>query len=356
MNFKSITTLSGSLLLLLHTTVFAMTTRLTHTVQPGGGGATFASLGACLAHLRTNHNDLISDDNILDVEIVGQWSSVDSTSAIVGNITTNTDATRYINIYTTGDARHAGVYSTSKYTLQIDTQSTQFEVGANYTRISGIQFLCVDGATDLSPIGFISLDGSNSILYNSIVKSTAFSSRFSNIAIDVQAVNVLVYNNIIYDFVVNTDVAISTNYSGSLLYNNTIYGGVIGIDGNSADPILINNVTRGCANGYINSAHATSDYNSSDVDGDAPNATKDHHASPWYSAATADSDIFVDAINRNLHLKAGCIFTREGYNLSSTFTDDIDFTTRGGQWDLGADQISGGGAMKAWYHRHRCRQ
>jgi hypothetical protein len=49
-------------------------------------------------------------------KIDGTWSSADTTAVSISSWTT--DATRFINIYTTSAARHKGIWSTNYYILQ----------------------------------------------------------------------------------------------------------------------------------------------------------------------------------------------------------------------------------------------
>jgi hypothetical protein len=105
---------------------------------------------------------------------------------------------------------------------------------------------------------------------------------------------------------------------------------------------------RGFADGFYSTAfNSASDYNSSNISGNAPNtggSGNNNAQSPWYSGATADSAIFVDAANNDYHLLSDAIFVGIGVDLSGTFTDDIDGDTRSA-WDLGADEyVAAGGS------------
>jgi len=80
-----------------------MATQLKKTVKPSGGD--YTTLNACLA---ANQQDLVAADKYFDVEIDGTWASADTT-AVAGLTNYTTDATRYINIYTTAAARHLGM-------------------------------------------------------------------------------------------------------------------------------------------------------------------------------------------------------------------------------------------------------
>src|SRR3990167_4525241 len=85
-------------------------TQLKKTVMPSGGD--YTSLEACM---NANEQNLVTADQYFDVEIDGTWSSADTTAVTIENYTT--DATHYINIYTTSAARHTGKASGNRYML-----------------------------------------------------------------------------------------------------------------------------------------------------------------------------------------------------------------------------------------------
>jgi hypothetical protein len=114
--------------------------------------------------------------------------------------------------------------------------------------------------------------------------------------------------------------------------------------------ILINNIARNCTIGFKGNGgfSSSSDYNSSNISGEAPvQSPRVNTNSPWYSGATTDANIFIDAPNNDYHLKGrNTIMTSVGTNLTSDgscpFSDDIDGETRpkgSAAWDLGADEI-----------------
>src|SRR3990167_10661052 len=107
------TKLTLALLLLLIPNVVWGATQLKKTVKPSGGD--YTSLEACM---NANEQDLVAADKYFDVEIDGTWSSADTTAVTIENYTT--DATHYINIYTTATARHLGAWSTNYYMFALN--------------------------------------------------------------------------------------------------------------------------------------------------------------------------------------------------------------------------------------------
>ena len=73
-----------------------MASRLYKTVKPSGGD--YTTLSACV---NANEKDLTSSDEYFDIEIDGDWTSTGADTTNVLFDTYTTDATRYINVYTT---------------------------------------------------------------------------------------------------------------------------------------------------------------------------------------------------------------------------------------------------------------
>lgn len=155
-------------------------TQLKKVVAPSGGD--YTSLEACM---NANEQNLVTADKYFDVEISGTWSSADTTAVIIHNYTT--DATRYINIYTTGSARHNGTWDTTKYVLsasnqrafliynlpvyfdglQVDT-STQFNSNVQGSLLVIKDCLLKSGIYD---------DGGTYKIYNSVIMRSNYWSR-----------------------------------------------------------------------------------------------------------------------------------------------------------------------------------
>jgi len=67
--------------------------------------------------------DLTATDEIAVARIEGVWTNPDTTAVTIDGWTT--DATRYIRIYTTLEARHGGVWSDAKYRLSVNVWNRQ---------------------------------------------------------------------------------------------------------------------------------------------------------------------------------------------------------------------------------------
>lgn len=112
-------------------------------------------------------------------------------------------------------------------------------------------------------------------------------------------------------------------------------------------PILTNCLAQNCADGFNGTFSAASDYNISDIAGDAPGA----HSKTGVVQ-------FVDAAAKDYHLSpADTVARGAGVNLTASgITTDIDGDARPatGAWDIGADQVAEsptptpGGGRKPW--------
>jgi hypothetical protein len=129
----------------------------------------------------------------------------------------------------------------------------------------------------------------------------------------------------------------------------------------SGQTTITNCVARGWGSedGFYGTFNSASDYNSSDLSGDAPQnaggSGNDNTESPWYSGATADADIFVKAATYDFHLKSGStIFDSCGANLYGTFTVDNEGDARpNSAFDLGADEYVAAGGSTIWKSQRR---
>jgi len=326
--------INSFLLLLLFCSPSWAATQVKKVVAPSGGD--YTSLESCMNAMETDaafggDGDLVGEDKYFDVEISGTWSSADTTAVTIHNYTT--DATRYINIYTTGDARHHGIASSSYYILS--NANNIMNVGNSFVKVDGLQFT---GMTTIYAVAITTSSASN-IFKNNIVYLSSNPAREStgiNIAGTYQSNN-YVYNNIIYGFnQANGGNGISVtgfDNTSNYIYNNTVYGNKIGIYnyGNSdyANGLrIVNNICNGNTTDYSLFKEATTATDNISEDTTSPN-------DEWDSTA-------VDFVNEgtDFHLAATADAIDQGTDLSGTFTTDIDGDTRSGTWDIGADEYA----------------
>lgn len=115
-----------------------MASELKHTVKPSGGD--FDNLAAATAHIVNSHANLVTADVYAIIEIDGTWSSADTSTPRTAGIVT--DATRYLKIYTTAEARFAphGGWDTGAYILSDVSGDNMFGLQTDYIWLDGFQF------------------------------------------------------------------------------------------------------------------------------------------------------------------------------------------------------------------------
>jgi hypothetical protein len=289
-----------------------MATRLLKTIKPSGGD--YTSLEACM---NANEQDLVTADQYFDVEISGEWTSADTTLVTIHNYTT--DATRYINIYTTGDARHSGKWLTTGYRRYDSVNSQMINMVSHYVTIDGLQFqkhlLNYDGVMG-NVYGCVI---KNNIFYQSVSGGTAVRLRGQSTTRN------YIYNNIIYGFSRGVEGAYYTNDNNTIYSNTVINCTTYGISYYSTT-IYKNNICQSASGSdflaYSGGGGTGSNNLSKDTTGNIQaTLTFTDAANNDYSLASTDTD----AINA-------------GADLGSDYNTDIIGTARpqGSAWDIGA--------------------
>jgi hypothetical protein len=294
--------------------------------------------------MNANEQDLVAADKYFDVEISGSWSGVDANQVTIHNYTT--DVTRYINVYTTGAARHAGKSGANNYKINPSGNTRCIGVSSNYVTIDGIECLGYGGA-GFSSNGMAVASGADYVTFkNNIIHDEVATNN--GIALNVSDgtntnTGITVENNLIYGHYKGIS-DVQANGADIYVYNNTVIGGYQGMWSGYGSIVAKNNICSGNSNvdyGKDGSYDATSTNNSS---GDATvPALNTYYASQTFS--------FVDADNDDYHLlssDAGAL--GKGVDLSGTFTTDIDGETRVAPWDIGADEYIAPAAPTNYTH------
>ena len=155
------------------------------------------------------------------------------------------------------------------------------------------------------------------------------------------SVNLKVRNTIIYDARNSTNNACAGIYwnggSAAYIHNCTIHNCYFGIYSTDSTITVKNTITNDCANGFSGSFSANSDYNASDISGDAPGSNSRN--------GTDGVVTFRDESGDDFHLGSTDSNARgNGTDLSTdanlAVTEDCDGTdlTDISSWNIGADQ------------------
>ncbi|RMF65028.1 MAG: hypothetical protein D6743_08475, partial [Calditrichaeota bacterium] len=286
---------------------------------------------------------VISDSGysaIPTAEITGTWTSADTSYVLIDGFTT--DALRYVDIYTTSTARHSGTWSTTAYRYE-RTNGSGLDVRDNHVRIDGLQIhLTVSNGVSRNAMNFSVLSaGAEEYLSNTIIRGDLTNTANHN-AIRVSDSDGTYYfwNNLIYGFTNGgSTYGIITVASGATgaYYNNTIVHSKNCLYGRTGIKVK-NTLTNSCTDGFSGSWNSASDYNLSDIAGDAPGA----------NSKNGTTVTFVDDAGNDFHLDPNDTGAKDsGTDLSSdadlAFSTDFDGDSRpqGSQWDIGADEAAG---------------
>jgi len=309
--------------------------------QNGGGNGDYTGLAACIAGELVANADLVDADIYLDIEILGEWASDDTTRVDVNGFTASADC--YRNIYTTGASRHDGKRIRSKaltYRLVESGQyNTPFTIQDDYVYVDGLQIERTAASSSSAAVVRHVTAGSHSVLKNCIVKGV----NHTGAAIQFQRKNHVIVNNVVESTPadgIGVTGEVSTD-SDVIVANNTVYAfgssstGVNASNNNTRGQIR-NNLVIGDGTCYAFRNVTNSNNGSSDETGNAG----------LHELTTAEF-VSVTAGSVDLHLASGASSRGAGTNLTATSTHlrtDIDGDARPaeGAWDLSADHFVSG--------------
>jgi hypothetical protein len=266
--------------------------------------------------------DLVAE---LRVEVAVVYDDGDLTSALTIDGST-TDDSHYMEVTVAGGHRHNGQAGAGAV-LDMNDTATGITVSDDYARIGWLQVRRTGGANDRA--GVRVTGASDVLLEGLLVYDFHGAAKCLGIVADVSA-SATVRNCIVYD---GTGYGIYTGHaSGELTVQNcTIYGitgrGVFESDG----PITaVNCIAMDCTTEDFGTGIAQSYNMSSDASASGAGSLPGRDA--------ADQFTYVLAGNLNLHLKSGSEAIDAGSDLSGSFAADVDYGSRSGAWDMGADE------------------
>ncbi|MEK6532237.1 MAG: right-handed parallel beta-helix repeat-containing protein [Deltaproteobacteria bacterium] len=311
-----------------------MPTEVIKTIKSSGGD--YTSLSAWEA---ARNGDLVTADTI---EVAECYNFQDTTAVLISGWVT--DPTRYIKIYTPTAERHTGVAGTG-YRLVV-ASAQPLRVRESHVRIIGLETKAVTaGYSGLVCDNDTAMEASPYILIDSLLTHDngaygVYLGRCGSTGYPLYLINSIIYKCGNYGILLTSGYApaIAEIYNCTVC-NNTTYG--IRKDSSS--------VVVGVKNCYAGAN--TTDYSS--VSGTwttfTTNASSDTTGTSGLQSiahSTSSGAYFtnVTAGSENYHIGSSSALKDVGTDLSATFTTDIDGATRSGTWDIGADEITAGGA------------
>jgi hypothetical protein len=312
------------------------------TVKPSDG--TYTTLAGAIAGELAANADLVSMAGILNIEIGGTWSSADTAAVNINGFTTS--AAYYVNIYTVSPARHAGVWSTSKYNLTV-SNATAIQIRSGYVRIDGLQIsVPTQTGTGQDCIDCYFDPGAEVYLSNCIVKG---SNNGTYVQMGYRAYkDAYLWNDIFYNFAsISSDSRVIEIKQTSKISSCTVIGGYYGICRAAGTATVKNCYAGGSTNGdYYDCTMTTCA--SADATGTAG-------LQGILVSTTADSThagfTNITATTEDFHIKVGSPLMGVGTDTSGdaapmNFTTDIDGVAKTTVWDIGADEyVAAGGPV-----------
>lgn len=319
-------------------------TEVVRTVKPSGQGGDYTTMAAWEAG---EQRDLTAMDEIAVAEISGTWSTPDTTAVTIDGWTT--DATRYIKIYTTAEARHPGKWDEGKYRRESNNDNA-IVINEDYVRFDGLQ-LKITAADNNSNralnISSVTSDANEIWISNCIIRGVLSGTSNANYGILTSANSyvIKIWNNIVYDWgktSPDNNAGIFLQGSTSYVYNNTLYGNDDGLrNEGGGEAIAKNNIvthTGNVNNIYIGTFAAGTDYNATDGTDDIGQGSNNRISQTFSFASEANDDF---------HLASTDTGAREsGADLSADadlpVTTDIDGHSRPTltAFDIGADEAT----------------
>lgn len=271
------------------------------------------------------------------IEIIGSWVSADTTAVTFAG--TNTTVAKYLEVRSLGDARHAGLWSTSKYHLFV-ANTTAMTISVEHFRIDGIQVgKSSSSSADQTGIRVNNVNaGSVTWISNCIVRQAGNASHTepgiwaSDLDNDIKVWNTIAYGS---------GTSGATNNNAFLVSAGTLEGyscvganGIYGFRKTAGTMNLKNCYGHGTTAAYL-SANSLTTCASSDASSGSVGLRSIAHSTSTFINVTAGT--------QDYHLAVASPLLNVGTNTSGdaapfNFTTDIDGQTRVAPWDVGADE------------------
>lgn len=277
--------------------------------------------------------DLVTANLTAVARIEGSWTQPDTTPLDLAGWTT--DASHYIRIYTTPEARHHGTPN-SGYRLQTSGDEPIYSTAA-YFRIEGLD-IAGNTSDHLIYLNPNTEEGVGEIHFcHNLIRGNGVNTASGLMSYSLGG-TLLAWNNVIYGVgEPGYTAGIQTGRGTAYLYNNTIAGITSGFAIRSGGVVVAkNNLTDAPETDFYGSFYPGSDFNASSDD-----------SAPGFHSRLEQAFTFVNPAAGDFHLNAADAGARNyGLDLSNDpvnpIVDDIDGAARGGGWDIGVDEAVSG--------------
>ena len=300
-----------------------MPTTVVKTIRASGGDYTTLS-----AWEAANQGDLVAADEVRVAECYNDWPSglIDAVN-IDGS---TTDATRYMAITVAAGHRHTGKPDTGFRIVRSSAYSAVIIFGDPSCRASWLDVRNTGaGGTAIRQNG---TNGSNSRASRCIARTTGTAAYVSGFATLAYAYQCLA-------------IGAPVGFSGTGTYgtfdmvgcvaSGCATGYLLDSPGTTGKRVA-NCVAYNCTTNYTGTFDAALSGNNASSSGTMPGSSN--------LSGIGASD-FVDAAGHDYHLAGGSALIGMGANLYTLITEDVDGDARpsSGAWDIGLDQVVGGG-------------
>lgn len=277
--------------------------------------------------------DLVAANLVAIARIEGAWSRADTTPLDLGGW--RTDASHYIYIYTTPEARHKGT-SGSGYWLQTSGDGPIYSSVA-YFRVEGLE-ISGDTSDHLIYLNPNTAEGVGEIHFShNLIHGNGVNTASGLMSYSLRG-TLKAWNNVIYAVgEPGYTAGIQTGGGTAYLYNNTIAGITSGFAIRSGGVVVAkNNLTDAPGTDFYGSFYPGSDFNASGDD-----------SAPGFHSRRKQTFTFINPSAGDYHLAASDAGARNyGLDLSHDplipILDDVDGVARAGGWDIGADEAASG--------------
>jgi len=267
-----------------------------------------------------------------------------------------TDTTHYFFTFTPmgnnesiNKQRHDGKWNSQRYEIVGSSDSAAFQFSMKNIWVDGLLLQNTKSGNNSRGVRFVTYGSGLGIkIANTIIKAATGITGDDPLGINLPGASsdeIYIWNVIIQDFESSggTGKAFYAESNGikAYIYNVSVVNCENGFYGGGNEYTLIRNcLAQSCTDGFVGTFDSDSDYNCSDISGDAPGAN-----------SVTGTVSFVDTANDNYHLASSDTVAKDaGYDLSTDpylpIWRDIDGEDRvGGTWDIGADEyVATGGA------------